>query len=64
MECPYETTSRADCIVCQAEKQMPNDYCCLIECGEHEFCRGCDKGIYLKKELDVYSGYDGTFLNL
>ena len=46
--CSRKPTRIADCIACQAEKQMPHDYCCLMECGQHEFCRGCDKGIYLK----------------
>lgn len=22
-------------------KDAPNPYCCKLECGEHEFCRGC-----------------------
>lgn len=39
-----------DCKKCSEKYQMPFRFCCLIECGEHEFCRGCDKGIYLKGE--------------
>lgn len=23
-------------------KDAPHDYCCKHECGEHEFCSGCD----------------------
>lgn len=44
------TNDVSDCKTCQKEYEMPNYYCCLPECGEHEWCRGCDKGIYLKKE--------------
>ena len=22
-------------------KDAPHQYCCKLECGEHEFCRGC-----------------------
>ena len=27
-------------------KDAPYEYCCKIECGEHEFCRGCQKAGY------------------
>lgn len=37
------------CSDCAEAHEFPYSYCCLYECGEHEFCRGCDKGIYLKK---------------
>lgn len=30
-------------------KYAPYEYCCKFECGEHEFCRGCQKAGYLKK---------------
>ena len=23
-------------------KDAPYDFCCKVECGEHEFCRGCE----------------------
>lgn len=23
-------------------KDSPHPYCCKLECGEHEFCRGCE----------------------
>lgn len=23
-------------------KDAPHPYCCKLECGEHEFCRGCE----------------------
>ena len=39
-----------DCEKCSKNNQFPFVFCCLIECGEHEFCKGCDKGIYLKGE--------------
>jgi hypothetical protein len=41
MNCPYEKTSLAKCSKCQTEYDMPFAFCCLIECMEHEFCRGC-----------------------
>lgn len=44
------TGTREDCVLCHDKYQMPHWACCLQECGEHEFCRGCDKGIYLKGE--------------
>lgn len=31
------------CKKCQAYHDFPYDYCCLYECGEHEFCRGCER---------------------
>lgn len=40
-----------DCKECSKKYQLPFGYCCLIECGQHEFCRGCKKGIYLKGEV-------------
>lgn len=33
-----------DCEECM--KDAPYDYCCKFECGEHEFCRGCQKAGY------------------
>lgn len=47
MKCPYKEADSTQCYACQDEKSMPYVYCCLVECGEHEFCRGCDKGVYL-----------------
>lgn len=29
------------CKECATENKFPYIYCCLLECGEHEFCRGC-----------------------
>ena len=45
---PSEKVPGYTCLQCQADNNMPNGYCCLFECGEHEFCRGCHEGIYLK----------------
>lgn len=39
-----------DCKNCSKKYQFPFSFCCLVECGEHEFCKGCDKGLYLKGE--------------
>lgn len=36
-----------DCTECKEKNKMSHDFCCLYECGEHEFCRGCGNGIYL-----------------
>lgn len=30
-----------DCNKCHIENNFPELYCCLDECGQHEFCRGC-----------------------
>lgn len=38
------------CVNCQITYKMPFKHCCLYECGEHEFCKNCDKGMYLKGE--------------
>lgn len=35
-----------DCDVCREMYCMPSDYCCLQECGERAFCKGCVHGIY------------------
>ena len=37
----YCTGSCEECM-----KDAPSDYCCKLECGEHEFCRGCQKAGY------------------
>lgn len=39
-----------DCDKCHITFKMPYEVCCLYECGEHSFCDGCNKGIYLKGE--------------
>ena len=38
-----------DCYTCQKEHDMPLRFCCLYECGEHDFCKKCKCGIYLKE---------------
>lgn len=37
-----------DCEQCEKEF-LKYSYCCLFECGEHEYCRNCDCGIYGEK---------------
>lgn len=38
------------CDICKDRFKFPYAFCCLLSCGEMEVCRGCDRGIYLKKE--------------
>lgn len=38
-----------DCKKCVVAYHMPYHFCCLYECGEHEFCRNCKGGIYYEK---------------
>jgi hypothetical protein len=47
MKCPDERIYIGKCNKCQKEYSMPYIYCCLTECGEHEFCQNCKvrKGI-------------------
>ena len=26
----------------ESMKNAPHNYCCKLECGEHEFCKECD----------------------
>lgn len=33
------------CQECHDKFKFPYEYCCLGECNEHEFCRGCNYGI-------------------
>jgi hypothetical protein len=49
--CTYENINKEsyDCEKCHKQYETPHRYCCLNECGEHEFCRSCSKGIYLNK---------------
>lgn len=53
-ECEYmvrnsETTY--DCERCKEIYGFRYEFCCLEECGQQEFCRGCDKGIYSKNKV-------------
>lgn len=29
------------CYECSKINNFPYDFCCLHECGKHEFCKGC-----------------------
>ena len=33
------------CEECHDRFKFPYEYCCLGECNEHEFCKGCNYGI-------------------
>jgi len=48
MKCPYKNAHAGTCMLCQEKYKMPSKFCCLTECGEHEFCRNCTQGAYLK----------------
>ena len=39
-----------DCDICKEKYRMPHDFCCLYECGEHEFCRNCTHGIHMSEK--------------
>jgi len=47
MKCPDDRIYPGKCAKCQKDHKMPYNFCCLPECGEHEFCRNCEirKGI-------------------
>lgn len=38
-----------DCQTCSSYFEFPYTWCCLEECGEHEFCADCECGIYKTK---------------
>ena len=40
-KCYKQEYNGGSCEECM--KDAPHDYCCKLECGEHEFCRGCQK---------------------
>jgi hypothetical protein len=42
-----------NCKDCEVKYKMPHEYCCLEECGEHEFCKDCKSVIYLKEDDEV-----------
>lgn len=50
MKCPYNDPVWDTCTACQFSNRMPFWYCCLEECGNHDFCKDCDKGIYLRSK--------------
>lgn len=33
--------SKKDCLKCQIEHKFPHPFCCLYECGLHDFCKNC-----------------------
>lgn len=39
-----------DCSKCEEKYNFPHEFCCLQYCGEHDFCRNCNHGIYEKVE--------------
>lgn len=43
-----EFCDNIDCERC-SEEYLRYSWCCLFECGQHEFCRNCDRGIYGEK---------------
>ncbi len=43
-----EFCDNIDCEQC-SEEYLRYSWCCLFECGQHEFCAGCDRGIYGEK---------------
>mgnify|MGYP006980058451 FL=1 len=47
--CGYTNSYGLSCAECSAKYQIPYEQCCLYECGENEFCRNCDKGIYMEE---------------
>lgn len=49
----YNCKNTKDCNQCQTEYNMPHYYCCLDECGKHEFCRGCNHGIYENDSIEM-----------
>ena len=35
-------------------KDAPYTFCCRMECGEHEFCRGCEAEARKQPEKDCH----------
>lgn len=42
-----------NCNICMNRYNMPYYFCCLEECGEHEFCGNCTHEIYSQEEKNV-----------
>ena len=40
-KCYEQEYNGGSCEKCMED--APYEYCCKFECGEHEFCRGCQK---------------------
>ena len=54
-KCYEQEYNGGSCEKCMED--APHDYCCKLECGEHEFCKGCESrasldGIYPCKVND------------
>lgn len=49
-----------NCQECSELFNMPNSFCCLNECHEHEFCRNCEKGIYSDNFKDWMDRYEDS----
>lgn len=41
--------ARVPCIECARKYKFKYEWCCLIYCGESEFCRGCERGAYTEE---------------
>ena len=39
---PYNNEENNDCKCKECMINAPYRFCCKIECGEHEFCKGCN----------------------
>ena len=56
------------CAICIEALQLPYRYCCAMECHEHTFCEGCEKGLGLKTlkykdyESNIITRYNETGL--
>ena len=55
----YCTGSCKECM-----KNAPHDYCCKLECGEHEFCRGCQKVKTEENAAQFDENFDSLFEGL
>lgn len=53
-KCYEQEYNGGSCEECM--KDAPHDYCCKLECGEHEFCRGCQKAGYCEKMALIKAG--------
>lgn len=51
-------TQSNNCQDCNELFKMPFSYCCLRECHKHEFCKGCNNGIYSKNFKDWIKIYN------
>lgn len=38
------------CVGCSIKNNFPYEYCCLLECGKHEYCLDCEN---LNKNRDL-----------